>query len=85
MILNRGQGKNFNAGVYEWIYLYLSGGRLRSMELRHHKIYFAVRTYSHFRVNKEVLIRIIILANITIYCYKKTTQNQISGGLFIKV
>jgi hypothetical protein len=26
MILNRGQGKNFNAGVYEWIYLYLSGG-----------------------------------------------------------
>ena len=26
MILNRGQGKNFNAGVYEWINLYLSGG-----------------------------------------------------------
>lgn len=49
MILNRGQGKNFNAGVYEWIYLYLSGGGLRSMEPRHHKIYFAVRTYSHFR------------------------------------
>ena len=55
------------------------------MEPRHHKIYFAVRTYSYFGVNKEVLIRIIILANITIYCYKKTTQNQISGGLFIKV